>query len=314
MSFANTMKVTRMNVPTEHATVRTAAGDMNPQARPVDTRAQRIACGLSVVTLVFLTLFSTRPCDADGEIPEECDRVPATSVESSADATHGKSDASPSEVGKPDVAVTCGGTPAQGVKERNLFDGASLTGWTKTKFGGEGTVTAKDGILGLGFGAFMTGVTYADKTPLPTSNYEVVLEARRAEGTDFFCGLTVPYKESHFSLIVGGWGGGVTGISSIDGLDASENDTTTYIPYKKGKWYCIRLRVTDDRIKAWIDKEVAIDFAVDEQKFSTRLEVDLSKPLGICSFDTRAELRNIRLRSWDPAARGSSIDASPDEE
>lgn len=193
----------------------------------------------------------------------------------------------------------CSTVLPEGVRERILFDGKTLTGWKVTKFGGEGPVVAADGVLDLGFGTFMTGVTYDGKKEIPTSNYELSLEAKRADGTDFFCGLTVPYKDSHFSLIVGGWGGGVTGISSIDGLDASENDTTRYIPYKKGVWYCIRLKVTDDLVEVWIDNEKTIAFKVDEEKFSTRIEVDLSKPLGICSFDTQAHLRNIRLRTWD---------------
>ena len=188
----------------------------------------------------------------------------------------------------------------KGVRERKLFDGKSLDGWKITKFGGEGSVSVLDeGILDLGFGSFMTGITYAGKQKLPTSNYEILLEAKRVDGTDFFCGLTVPYRDSHFSLIIGGWGGGVTGISSIDGLDASENDTTHYIAYKNGVWYCIRLRVTDERIDAWIDNDQIISFEVGEERFSTRIEVDLSKPLGISTYDTHANLRNIRLRTWD---------------
>lgn len=196
-------------------------------------------------------------------------------------------------------AKPCSVALPKGVQERSLFDGKTLKGWKVTKFGGEGPVVAADGVLELGFGTFMTGVTYDGEQKLPTSNYELMLEAKRADGTDFFCGLTVPFKESHFSLIVGGWGGGVTGISSIDGLDASENDTTRYIPYKKGVWYCIRLKVTDDLIEVWVDNDKSISFKVDEEKFSTRIEVDLSKPMGICSFDTKAHLRNIRLRTWD---------------
>jgi hypothetical protein len=195
---------------------------------------------------------------------------------------------------------SCAAPLPKGVKERQLFDGKSLAGWKITKFGGEGTVAAKDGILDLGFGSFMTGVTYAGKEKLPTTNYELSLEAKRVEGSDFFCGLTVPYKDSHFSLIVGGWGGGVTGISSINGLDASENYTTQYISYKNGVWYCIRLRVTDENIDAWIDNKQIISFEVGEEKFSTRIEVDLSKPLGISTYDTHANLRNIRLRTWAP--------------
>lgn len=45
--------------------------------------------------------------------------------------------------------------------------------------------------------------------------------------SEFFCGLTVPVRTGTecVSLIVGGWGGSLVGISSIDGLDASETST-----------------------------------------------------------------------------------------
>lgn len=207
---------------------------------------------------------------------------------------------SSTESAKP-KATLCAPALPKDYRERKLFNGKSLAGWTVTKFGGEGPVAVKDGVLDLGFGSFMTGVTYAGKDKLPTTNYEILLEAQRTEGTDFFCGLTVPFRESHFSLIVGGWGGGVTGISSIDRLDASENDTTRYTAYKNNVWYCIRLRVTDKKITAWIDNKESFSFPVDRETFSTRIEVELSKPLGICAFDTHAQLRNIRIRSWDVA-------------
>ncbi len=187
----------------------------------------------------------------------------------------------------------------KGTTERKLFDGKTLKGWKATNFGGEGDVIVEKGNLVLGFGSFMTGVTYAGEDKLPLSNYEVVLEAQRVDGNDFFCGLTVPYHDSHFSLIVGGWGGGVVGISSIDGYDASENETTKYIPFKKGVWYCIRLRVTDEQIEAWIDDAQIVSCKTKGRKLTTRVEVDLSKPFGISAFDTRAALRNIRLRTWN---------------
>ena len=53
---------------------------------------------------------------------------------------------------------------------------------------------------------------------IPKSNYEIRLEAKRTDGNDFFCGLTFPVQEGFATLIVGGWGGGVTGISNIDGF------------------------------------------------------------------------------------------------
>ncbi len=98
------------------------------------------------------------------------------------------------------------------------------------------------------------------------------------------------------SLIIGGWGGGVCGLSSIDGLDASENSTTKYRKFKNGRWYAIRLRVTDDEIQAWLDKELIVDQPLKEHKISIRSEVEASKPFGLASYETLAALRNIRIR------------------
>src|SRR5690606_19687811 len=125
------------------------------------------------------------------------------------------------------------------------------TGWTKTMFGGEAEVEVVDGNLQIGMGSPLTGVTITSEAfkPLPKINYEISLEARRVLGGDFFVGLTIPVKESYCSLIMGGWGGGVIGISSLDGYDASENETTTYHAFKNDQWYKVRLQVTDKQIR-----------------------------------------------------------------
>ena len=178
---------------------------------------------------------------------------------------------------------------------RDLFDGKTLSNWKSTKFGGEGEVYVEDGAIRLDFGQPMTGITY-DGDALPKNNYEIQLEAQRVDGFDFFCGLTFPVDDSHCSLVVGGWGGSVVGISSIDDMDASENNTTSYIPFTNEKWYVIRVRVTPGLLEAWIDGKRVVDEDVSESKLSTRIEVDLSRPLGVASFDTQAAIRNIRLR------------------
>jgi len=176
----------------------------------------------------------------------------------------------------------------------SLFDGQTLKGWKSTEFGGEGTVEVKDGAIMLGVGNDLTGVNY--ERPVPNTNYEVSLEAKRVDGSDFFCGLTFPVKKDPCSLIIGGWGGGVCGLSSIDGLDASENSTTKYRDFDNGRWYTIRLRVTDARIEAWIDNKQIVNQALAGKKISIRSEVDASRPFGIASYRTLAALRNIRLR------------------
>lgn len=193
--------------------------------------------------------------------------------------------------------------PASRASKKNwndLFDGRSLQGWKITNFGGEGEVAVEDGRLTLDFGSPLTGVTYMGG--FPTSNYEIRLDAQRVDGSDFFCALTFPVGESHCSFIAGGWGGGVIGLSSIDGRDASENETTDFMAFAPKKWYRIRVCVTDQRVRVWIDDQQKIDQAVAGHGFGTRPEVELSQPLGLASFDTRAAFRHVqfrRLRSTD---------------
>jgi hypothetical protein len=175
-----------------------------------------------------------------------------------------------------------------------LFDGNSLRGWEIADFGGQGKVSIRDRAVVLEYGDTLTGITWKGEFPL--TNYEVSLEAMRVEGTDFFCGMTFPVRESHCSLIVGGWGGPVIGISSIDGMDASENETSTLMRFERNRWYAIRLRVTGDLVQAWIDEELVVDLDTTGRDVDIRPEVSLSRPFGIAAWVTTASLRNIVLQ------------------
>jgi len=184
-------------------------------------------------------------------------------------------------------------TPAE--EWLSLFDGESLTGWKSSDFGGDGEIRTEEGQLILAQGVSLTGVTW-EGDPLPVWDYEVSLEARRVDGSDFFCGLTFPVGDDPCSLIVGGWGGSTVGLSSLDGFDASENASTTYQTFKKGTWYPIRLQVTHAKIQAWIDDKQVVDIELADRRISIRPEVDRSRPFGISSWCTTAALKNIKLR------------------
>jgi len=182
----------------------------------------------------------------------------------------------------------------QNQKWQSLFDGKTLEGWKSTQFGGEGEVHVKDGQIVLEMGSSLTGITY--KGEVPKTNYEISLEAMQVEGIDFFCCLTFPVADSHCSFVVAGWSGSVVGLSSIDGRDASENETTQSLDFKNGKWYKVRVRVTPEKIEAWIDDKNMVDVDIEDKKITTRPEVDLSKPIGIASWETKAALRKIQIR------------------
>ena len=177
----------------------------------------------------------------------------------------------------------------------SLFDGKSLYGWKVSDFAGHAEPRVEEGRIILPFGSEMTGVTYVGKHLLK-NDYEVELDAQRVDGTDFFCALTFPVKEDPCTLVCGGWGGGVVGLSSINGMDASENATSSYREFKKGQWYHIRVKVAGGRIQAWIDKDQVVDFEIRDHKISIRSEVELSKPLGIATWCTTGAVKDIRLR------------------
>jgi len=185
-----------------------------------------------------------------------------------------------------------------------LFDGKSLQGWRETKFQGRGRVRVDKGTIVLGAGNPLTGITRT--VPFPKSNYEVRFEAARLEGGDFFARLTFPVQDSFCTWVTGGWGGDIVGLSSLDGWDASDNETRSYFNFEKGRWYALRLRVTDRRLQAWIDGQSIVNVEIAGRSVGLRYgEIKLSAPFGFASYATTGGLRKIEYR------RLKTTDASP---
>ena len=167
------------------------------------------------------------------------------------------------------LCAACAAPPAA-APWTDCFDGRSLASWEVTDFGGQGPVAVQGGSLELGFGSPLTGVTFTG-TP-PAGSYELEVCAARLEGRDFFCGLTFPVRDGHLTLVLGGWGGSLVGLSSLDGTRKVDADL-------RGR------------------------------ELGLRPEVLLSRPLGIASFTTRAAIHSVRWRPLGTAdASGSSHD------
>lgn len=233
---------------------------------------RHLPCRLSLVA--SLALAATLLGD-----PATGDDPPATPKGSSTPAEHPAAD----RPGEPDFQV--------------LFDGKNLDRWKVADtfdFEDHGRVHVDQQRIILEAGKPATGIFL--KEPPPRSNYELTLEGRRAEGRDFFCGLTFPVQEEYCTLILGGWGGGVVGLSNVDRNSAVENSTTTFRDFQLGQWYAIRLRVTDRAITVWLDDKQIIHQEVPEHRFNIWWEMEPMRPLGIATWYTRGELRNIRLR------------------
>jgi hypothetical protein len=190
-------------------------------------------------------------------------------------------------------------SPPQG---KALFDGKSLTGWKSAGYIAGGKVHVKDGAIVMEKGERMTGVTYQGKD-FPKLDYEVTFQGKKVAGDDFFCTATFPVGDSFCSLVAGGWGGQVVGLSSLNFMDASENDTSTSLEFKKDHWYRFKIRVAKDRIQAWIDDKQLIDADITDRKVHIRFECDNCKPFGFCTWDTIGAVREIRVRMLTEAEK-----------
>ena len=176
-----------------------------------------------------------------------------------------------------------------------LFDGKTLAGWKETPFPRHPAVTIEKGVLLLPHGAPLTGVTYTEA--FPKSNYEIRFEATRLKGGDFFSSLTFPVDDTFCTWVTGGWGGDIIGLSSIDDWDASENETRAYFNFDSDHWYAFRLKVTPERIQAWIDDKPVINFQTKGRSITLRPgDIKLSAPLGFASYNTTGGLRKIEYR------------------
>jgi len=209
--------------------------------------------------------------------------------------------------------------------------------WVACSFGGEGEVKIRDGLIQMGYGQPLTGVrwdgpftgqnkpegagdaTASDQNsnageaenrgsaatagddravkPLPRDNYELRWQCRRDRGFDFLCAFTFPIADEYASLVMGGWGGGVTGISSIDGRDASDNETTMFQAYENERWYQARVRVDPAKITVWIDGTLMFDHPRKGHDFDIRFEMDPCTPLGIANYECDSQIRNIEIRN-----------------
>ena len=179
----------------------------------------------------------------------------------------------------------------------SLFDGKTLGKWEVVEeydFKRHGEVHIEEGAVVLEMGAPATGILW--KGDFPRSDYEISLEARRVEGSDFFCGVTFPVQDAALTLVCGGWSGMVVGLSSIDGEPAVENETCTYKEFELGRWYPIRLRVTKRLVEVWLDHKQIIELPTADRKFSLYWEMEPLQPLGICSWVTTGAIRKIRFR------------------
>ncbi|NNE00694.1 MAG: hypothetical protein HKN47_25545 [Pirellulaceae bacterium] len=210
------------------------------------------------------------------------------------------------DVAAADPPATAEAKPKGGKKKADATKWRSLNDkWEVCQFGGDGEVQIKENLITMDYGDPITGVRWAGD--VRKDNYEIEVEARRVDGFDFFCALTFPVAEDHVSLVLGGWGGGTVGISSIDDRDASDNDTTLFRAFDNKKWYKARVRVETSRLAVWIDDVLQFEHPRKGHTFDIRYEMDPCLPLGLANFQCQSEFRNIRVRALAATELGAEL-------
>jgi hypothetical protein len=201
------------------------------------------------------------------------------------------------------ACVSCVARPPQ-PPWQPLFDGVSLTGWRVIESGAAGPVQVVDGRLLLGQGEPMTEVALAEPAAaaFPHDDFEVECVAARVVGNDFFVGLTFPVREGALTLILGGWGGSLCGLSCLDREDAAGNETKSFRRFDRDRDYRVLVRVECGRVTASVDGERIVDVDTRARRCSLRSEVEPCKPLGLATYQTKASIASLRWRP-SPARR-----------
>jgi hypothetical protein len=246
---------------------------------------------LIVLSVVVTVVIGLTGCAGKGAKPEAkagTNAPSAQAVESASPAAKALDDLITKAAAQPMGAV-------EGTGWKPMFDGKTMAGWAPTDFSGHGGAYCQSGLIILEMGNSLTGVNWTNEAP--KVDYEIALETMKLQGSDFFCGLTFPVADSYCTLILGGWGGTVVGLSSIEGQDASENETTQFTKFETGQWYRVRVRVTKKKIAVWLDDKQIVNLETGTRNIGLRFgEIEMSKPLGIASYETTAALRGIKIR------------------
>ncbi len=192
----------------------------------------------------------------------------------------------------------------------SLFDGNSLDGWrlgADGLFAQHGQPAVADGRILFPPAPGFTGIAWTGDAP--NEDYELALEAMCLTARKDLCNVVFPIGDSHCILTVGGWGGKLVGLSMCDGKDANNNVTKRPMRFDADRWYAVRLRVTREKVEAWIDDKLVMDLPREGHKLTLpHGGYGCLRSLGVfASQNGHAAVRNIRLRSL----KGEAIAAPP---
>lgn len=179
-----------------------------------------------------------------------------------------------------------------------LLEAPWAAAWQTADIPDSGAVHVAQGELTLSAGQPMTGAQFGgwQAPEFPATSYAIAYDAMRVEGRDFFGTVTFPVgsDQTHASFVLGGWGGTVTGISSIDFSDANENQTHGEMAFANDRWYHVRVEVRPSDLRAWVDDRPVVNVSIKGRKVSLRPGfIDRCIPFGFASYGCRSRIKNL---------------------
>ena len=192
-------------------------------------------------------------------------------------------------------------TPSKSPTEWSLLAPSQTSAWQQAGIPDEGAISIKEGELTITAGQPMSGAKFSHwaTSGLPDTNYAISYEAMRVEGRDIFgmCTFPVGSQQSHATFVIGGWGGTVPGISSIEFLDANENQTRAEQAFENNRWYRIRIEVRPDDLRAWINDRPVVNASIKGKKVSLRHgDIDHCLPFGFATWNTTGKVHKVIVR------------------
>lgn len=189
----------------------------------------------------------------------------------------------------------CSGSKPQAWR---LLEAPLLQHWQSAGIEGEGNITIAANEITLGPGQPMTGVRLGawSDLKLPLIDYAIEFEAMRVDGQDFFASITFPVRriDTCATFVLGGWGGGLVGISSIDEQNANENATRSEHRFINGQWYRFRLEVRDDELKGWMNDRLILNASIKGRTISLRPgQIEQCAPFGVATYLTTGKVRAL---------------------
>lgn len=187
---------------------------------------------------------------------------------------------------------------ARAPQRTDLLNEKNAPRWQPAGIPEEGKITADKGEITLLPGLPMTGCRFAawSELGLPGTNYRILYEALRVEGDDIFgmCTFPVASHGAHATFVLGGWGGTLTGISSIDFKDASENSTRAEQRFADGVWHRVKIEVRPEEIQAWVNDRLVVNVSIKGRQVGLRPGfIDHCVPFGFATWNTTAKVRAV---------------------